>query len=132
MTQPIIKLVLLAAIVLVALFALRGSTKAYHRVVWRGYVVGILAVAAVSIVFPGSLTWLAHKVGVGRGADLLLYVLVVTFLLVSVILFRRMEQLERKYIGLARTMAVNQAAEDEPGATSLGVPRDPGPTGNAT
>jgi len=132
MTQPIIKLVLLAAIALVAFFALRGSTKAYHRVLWRGYVVGILVVAGVSIVFPGTLTWLAHKVGVGRGADLLLYVLVITFLLVSVILFRRLEQLERRYVGLARTIAVRQAAEEEPGATGPAVPRDPGQTGNAT
>ena len=113
MTQPIIKLVLLAAIVVVALFALRGSTRAFHRVVWRGFVVGGLAAAALSVVFPGRLTWLAHKVGVGRGADLVLYILVVTFMLVSVILFRRIADLERKYVVLARALAIREAQELE-------------------
>ena len=111
MTQPIIKLVLLAAVAVVGLFALRGSTRPVHRVVWRGYVVGILVVAAVSIVDPGALTWVAHKVGVGRGADLVLYVLVVTFMLVSVILFRRIADLERKYIVIARALAIREAQE---------------------
>lgn len=109
MSQPIIKLLLLAAIALVALFALRGSTKPVHRVLWRGYVVGILAAAALSILFPNLLTRLAKLVGVGRGTDLLLYILVVTFLFVSVILFRRLEALERKYVGLARSIAIRDA-----------------------
>jgi hypothetical protein len=111
MTQPIIKLVLLAAIAVVALFALRGSTKAIHRVVWRGFVVGGLVAAALAVIFPGRLTWLAHKVGVGRGADLVLYVMVVVFMLVSVILFRRISDLERKYVVLARALAVREAQE---------------------
>ena len=45
----------------------------------------------MSIVFPDILTRIGKLVGVGRGTDLLLYILVVTFLLVSVILFRRLD-----------------------------------------
>jgi hypothetical protein len=111
MSQPIIKLLLLAAIALVALFALRGSTRPIHRVLWRGYVVGILIAAALSILFPGLLSGLAHKVGVGRGTDLLLYILVITFLFVSVILFRRLDSLERKYVQMARHIAVWDAPD---------------------
>ena len=113
MSQPIIKLLLLAAIALVARFALRGSTKPVHRVLWRGFVIGILAAAALSILFPDLLTQLAELVGVGRGTDLLLYILVVTFLFVSVILFRRLEALERKYVGLARLVAIRDATMGE-------------------
>ncbi len=112
MTQPLIKIVLLAAIAVVGLFALRGSTKAMHRVLWRGYVVVILVAAAFGVLFPGSTTWVAHKLGVGRGADLLLYVLVVTFMLVSVILFRRLAALERKYVVLTRALAIQEARSD--------------------
>jgi hypothetical protein len=112
MSQPIIKLLLLAAIALVALFALRGSTKPVHRVLWRGYVVGILVAAALSILYPDLLSRFAKLVGVGRGTDLLLYMLVVTFLFVSVILFRRLEALERKYVGLARHMAIRDSASN--------------------
>jgi hypothetical protein len=113
MSQPVIKLVLLAALAVVALFALRGSTKAIHRVVWRGVVVLGLVAAALSVVFPGGLTWVAHKVGVGRGADLVLYVMVVAFMMVTVILFRRIADLERRYVGLARLLALRDADESE-------------------
>jgi hypothetical protein len=123
--QPLIKLVLLAAIAVVGLFALRGSTRAMHRVLWRGYVVAILVAAGLGVLFPGALTWIAHKLGVGRGADLLLYVLVVTFMLVSVILFRRLAALERKYVVLSRALAIQEARTD-------GVEGTPSEPGNAT
>lgn len=113
MTQPIIKLLLLAAIAVVGWYSLRGGQRALHRVIWRAYVVGILVAAVLSTLFPQWLTWLANRVGVGRGADLLLYVLVVTFGLVSVILFRRLDTLERKYVALARSVAIAEAAQDE-------------------
>jgi hypothetical protein len=113
MTQPIIKLMLLAAIAVVGFFALRGSTRPIHRVVWRGFVVGGLLAAALSVLFPGGLSWLAHKLGVGRGADLVLYILVITFMLVSVILFRRVADLERRYVVLARQLAIRQAQDPD-------------------
>ena len=109
MTQPLIKLLLLAALAVVGYYAVHGSRRALHRVVWRGFVVGGLAGAALSVVFPNSLSWVAHKVGVGRGADLVLYLLTVAFMLVSVILFRRLAEIERKYVGLARTLAIREA-----------------------
>ena len=107
--MTLIKLLLLAAIVVVGLLAFRGSRKALHKVLWRAYVVVVVVAAGLSVMFPDMLTWLAQFVGVGRGADLLLYVLVVTFMLVSVVLFRRLNELERRYTQLARTIAVRDA-----------------------
>jgi hypothetical protein len=112
MTQPLIKLVLLAALAVVGYYAVRGSRRALHRVVWRGFVICALAAAVLSILFPNSLTWVAHKVGVGRGADLLLYLLTVAFMLVSVVLFRRLADLERRYVALARTLAIGDARSE--------------------
>ena len=107
--MTLIKLLLLAAILVIGLLAFRGSQKPIHKVIWRAYVVLVLLAAALAVVFPNALTRLAHEVGVGRGADLLLYVLVVTFMLVSVVLFRRLAALERRYTQLARTIAVTNA-----------------------
>ena len=112
--MTLIKLMLLAAIVVVGVLAFRGSRKALHKVLWRGYVVLVVAAAGLSVLFPDTLTWLAQFVGVGRGADLLLYVLVVTFMLVSVVLFRRLNELERRYTQLARTVAVRDAGLAHP------------------
>jgi hypothetical protein len=109
MTQPLIKILLLASLAVVGYFAVRGSRRALHRVVWRGVVVLALVAAVVSVVFPNALTWVANKVGVGRGADLRLYMLTVAFMLVSVVLFRRLADVERKYVDLARTIAIRDA-----------------------
>lgn len=113
MTQPLIKLLLLAAIALVGYYAVRGGRRALHRVVWRGFVVGGLFAAMVSVIDPNLMTWVANRLGVGRGADLLLYVLTVAFMLVSVILFRRLSDLERRYVALARAHAIRDAKPAE-------------------
>jgi hypothetical protein len=113
MTQPLIKLLLLAALALVGYYAVRGGRRALHRVVWRGFVVGGLVAAVVSVIDPNVMTWVANRLGVGRGADLLLYLLTVAFMLVSVILFRRLSDLERRYVALARAHAIQDARPAE-------------------
>lgn len=111
MSQPLIKLMLLAALTVVGYYAVRGSRRAIHRVVWRGFVVLALISGVFAVIFPNTLTRVAQQVGVGRGADLLLYLLVVAFMLVSVVLFRRLNDLERKYVRLAREFAVREASD---------------------
>ena len=111
MAQPLIKLLLLAGIALVGYYAVRGSRRALHRVVWRGFVMVGLAAAVASVLSPDIVTWLAEKVGVGRGTDLLLYGLVIAFMLVSVVLFRRIAELEHRYVTLARALAIREARE---------------------
>jgi hypothetical protein len=116
--MTLIKILLLAAILAVGLLAFRGSKRAIHKVLWRGYVVVVLVAAAFAVVFPDMLTRLAHQVGVGRGADLVLYVMAVTFMLVSVVLFRRITELERRYTQLARALAVRDALSEQTPAQS--------------
>jgi hypothetical protein len=118
----LIKILLLTGLAVVGYFAVRGSRRALHRVVWRAGVIGALLAGVVSVIFPDALTWVAQLVGVGRGADLLLYLLTIAFMLVSVVLFRRLADLERKYVALARAAAILQAdgeaartSEAEPG-----------------
>ena len=56
----------------------------------------------------------------------LVSVLVVAFMLVSVVLFRRLADLERKYVALARAFAVREAQESGPAETSAS-PSETGP-----
>ena len=108
--MTLIKLLLLAAIVVVGLLAFRGSRKALHKVLWRGYVVLVVMAAGAAVLFPDLVTTGANAVGVGRGTDLVLYLLVVTFMLVSVVQFRRLGELERRYTQLARSLAITDAS----------------------
>jgi hypothetical protein len=112
MSQPLIKFLLLAGLAVVGYYAVRGSTRALHRAVWRGFVLLALVAGVLAVIFPNALTTVAVAVGVGRGADLLLYIMVVTFMLVSVVLFRRVNDLERKYVSLARALALRDAQEE--------------------
>jgi hypothetical protein len=84
-----------------------------------------VAVAIVSILFPVWLTRLAHLIGVGRGTDLLLYVLVIAFLLYASTSYRRNMLLNRKITQLARAATLAEAraedAQKEAAAVSVSV-----------
>src|SRR3954463_9890495 len=105
----VIKIVLIAAALgLFGLFV-RSSrsvrTQAFKRI---GFVV-FLVLNLDAVLRPDDTTWLAHKVGVGRGADLVLYLLVVAFAFFSVNTFLRFRNRERRFTDLARSIALRDA-----------------------
>lgn len=72
------------------------------------------AFAVWSILDPGVWTKLAKLVGIGRGADLILYGLVVAFFSFVVTTFKRFRDMEIRYTRLARRIAIDEV----PPATS--------------
>jgi small membrane protein len=111
--MPIIKLLLLGGIAIFGILAFRGGQSAAHRAFWRLGGLVVIVAAALSVLFPDSLTSIAQEVGVSRGSDLLLYVLVVSFLLVVVTIFRRIGELEQRHTDLVRKVAIDEAARNE-------------------
>ena len=108
-----IQLILLAAIVGVALVLNRSTADARHQAIRRLLLMLFVAGAAASVLFPQILTRVANLIGVGRGADLLLYALVIAFLSFMATTFRRMNQLQSRITVLARELSLAQArAED--------------------
>lgn len=89
---------------------------------------GLLVFAAFavwSILDPNVWTRLARLVGIGRGADLILYGLVVAFFGFVVTTFRRFRELETRYTRLARRIALDEVGPARP----LSSPTAPtGPT----
>ncbi|MGN6751183.1 MAG: DUF2304 domain-containing protein [Intrasporangium sp.] len=71
----------------------------------------VLAALAVYSIIDPSQTWtrLARFLGVGRGADLILYALVVAFFGFVVTTFKRFRAMEIRYTRLARRMALDEA-----------------------
>ena len=119
--MSVVKVLLLVGIALAGLLALRGGHGATQKAMWRIGGVCLLAAAVLAVLFPNSLTDLANAVGVGRGADLVLYVLAVCFLLTTAVLFRRLSEMEQRYVRLARRVAINETRlpsidEQGPGA----------------
>jgi hypothetical protein len=103
----IIKLLLLAGILGAVVTALRSSTSMTYLAVRRVALLAFAGAAAVSVLSPSTLTWVANRVGVGRGTDLVLYGLVVVFLFVSIGVYQRIQHLEERIVRLTRTLALN-------------------------
>lgn len=103
-----------AAIAIAAFFFLRAG-GARHQAIRR--VLGLIFVlaAATSVFFPQAWTWVANLFGIGRGTDLLVYVLVLAFIGFVVTTFRRFRQMEAEQTQLARKVALLDAPKpDEP------------------
>ena len=64
--------------------------------------------AVASVLFPDVWNTLANLVGVGRGTDLLLYVLIVVFLGYMATSYRRFRGLEFQITQLARRIALDE------------------------
>lgn len=68
---------------------------------------------------PDDVTWVAHRVGVGRGADLLLYLLAVGTTILALNTYLRFRALDRQMVDLVRALALREAERDN--AERLGV-----------
>lgn len=110
--QPVIKVVLLICIVVITAMLTRSTAGARHQAVRRLLLVGFVALAVLAVIFPRFLTQIAQLLGVGRGADLLLYGLTVTFLGYVAASYRRMRHLEQQVTTLARELALREAVHD--------------------
>ncbi|PRX47915.1 hypothetical protein B0I33_105499 [Prauserella shujinwangii] len=68
-----------------------------------------LALNVDAVLFPQHLTWLAHFLGIGRGADLLLYLTVVAFVFGMLNTYLRFRGTNAQITELARTLAIREA-----------------------
>lgn len=68
-----------------------------------------LVANAYAVLRPNDLTWVAHRVGVGRGADLVLYALVAAFTFTVVNFYLRERELKQRITQLARAVALREA-----------------------
>lgn len=120
MTATIIQIVLLAAMVALVWYFVSNRRKARAKAgVKLGFLL-FLAACVWAIVRPDDLTVVANWVGVSRGTDLLLYMLVLAFVFTTVSSYIRFREQELRYARLARSVALQTAVLPDapmPGAT---------------
>ncbi|MCL2516814.1 MAG: DUF2304 domain-containing protein [Microbacteriaceae bacterium] len=121
-SQLVIKVILIAAFAAFAVFLMLPGRGARHLAIRRLTMVVVLALTVFAVIFPNMLNDVAHAVGVGRGADLLLYGLIVVFLGNTLLQQRRSRHIEREITLLARRLAI---AEAELPDASAGASRTP-------
>ncbi|MGV0338293.1 DUF2304 domain-containing protein, partial [Corynebacterium bovis] len=110
------------------LFFLSNRRKARAKAgVKIGFVVFVVA-SLWAVLRPDDLTVIAQWLGVTRGTDLLLYVLVIAFLFTTLSTYIRFREQELRYARLARAVALTNAvppaddapADDAPHGTPAG------------
>jgi hypothetical protein len=118
--QSAIQILLILATLVIAWRLLAGTGQRTQAVRRLGLLL-LLGLVAYSIIDP-SKTWtnLARMLGVGRGADLILYGLAVAFLGFVVTTYQRFRAMEVRYTRLARRIALDEAPRASDHATSTG------------
>jgi hypothetical protein len=74
----------------------------------RSIVVVIAAAGIVLIAFPEPSTAIAHRVGAGRGVDLVIYLCLVGLAFSSLFSFSRVRSLEGKIAGMMRELVLQR------------------------
>lgn len=108
----IIQLLLVVGIVVIVgwLFMKRGAKQLAVR---RLLILAFAVFAVAAVLFPGVLTSVAHLVGVGRGADLLLYATVLVLLGFLALQEARTKAAEKRTTYLARRLALDEAEQPD-------------------
>ena len=108
-SAPVQVLLLLGVGLLLVVFLRGRNTMPFQA--GKKLLLGLFVlVFAVAVVFPDTLTAVANVLGVGRGADLLLYALVVAFFFVALNTYLKFRDLELRNTRLARRIAIMEAA----------------------
>ena len=101
--------VLAIALVLVGLYLLKARRSASQQAIRRLVIVVALLAGFVAVLFPEYTNVVASYLGIGRGADLLLYAFVIFALFYVVHQYRRQLWQEKVTTDLARALALSQA-----------------------
>ncbi len=101
-----IQLVLLTGIAFITLYFIIQLKK---QLLDLGLLFLLIAAAVVFIVWPESTNILAHKLGVGRGADLIFYVSILLFWFIVLKLYARLRRLEKTVTQFIREEALKKA-----------------------
>jgi small membrane protein len=86
-------------------FAVQQATS---RVV-RALILAVIAIGGFFVWRPEETTVISRAVGVGRGADLVLYLWVVITMALLLVLYLKLVQMGRKVTQLTRAIALSQA-----------------------
>ena len=108
----IIQIILIAIIVIMLI---RLIFKMKSREINAGYFtiwlfIWLLAIALIG--FPAIASYLADRVGVGRGVDLIIYVSIIVIFYLQFKLLMRIEKMEKDITKLTRHLAINNSDSD--------------------
>lgn len=112
-SQFIIKALLVAFFAFFAFVVVVPGKGSRHLAVRRLLLLMVFGLGIFAVIFPDITSEIAVFVGVGRGADLVLYALVVVFVGNSLFTAGKFRHQERDITRLARALAISEAPHPE-------------------
>ena len=107
----LVQVLLIAATLAVAAVAIR-SRGSMRVKAWRKVAFVLLMLCVIgAVLWPGLVTWAAQLVGVGRGTDLVVYLLAIAFGFTVVTQYLHEQESRHELHRLARRIAIVEAAE---------------------
>ncbi|MCP3905816.1 MAG: DUF2304 domain-containing protein [Planctomycetes bacterium] len=104
--------VLLLIVLALFLLAVIGACLRDRLTRRMGIVIGVIIVAAaIEAIWPESASFVARALGIGRGADLLLYCTTVVMMVGFFVVYIRLRRLQRHVTLLVRELALRDVAE---------------------
>jgi hypothetical protein len=103
------QVLLVAALILFVIYIFRLRTAFLDRLVY----IACAAVGAVFVIDPPFSTQIANLLGIGRGADLLFYLFIITSLFYAVETRSRLRRMEQQLTKLVRQNALDHPVEGE-------------------
>lgn len=113
--MTIFQFLLIIGVALVALLAMRFLPGDRSLALKRIIAILFVVAAMLAIIFPGALTVVANFFGIGRGADLLLYVFIIASMVFAVATIRAKARSDDRVTQLARAVALMEARLAERG-----------------
>lgn len=110
----IIKILLVASVLAALAWVMRARSSGRRLALTRIASIGVAACWIVAVLNPGGVSWAANQIGVGRGTDLVLYLLVVAFTFTTVGLYRRLRLLDDRLAEMIRCQALLQHQVESP------------------
>lgn len=98
----------------------RGRSTRRAAIAWST----LWIAAAFAIVEPGVTVWVARRLGIGRGADLVLYCTVLATGVGFFVVYARMRQLETSLTKLVRHLALRDPLDASPTGPASPPPGD--------
>lgn len=105
----VFQFLLIIGVAIVAILAVRFLPGDRSLALKRIIAILFVIAAILAIIFPGLLTAVANFFGIGRGADLLLYVFIIASLIFAVATIRAKARSDARVTQLARAMALMEA-----------------------
>lgn len=105
-----IQIILIAGLILAAIYVyLKFQSDIADAIVLLLFI----ATGIVFVLFPQITTRIAHKLGVGRGTDLIVYLCIIFFLFIMIRMYARIRKLEQIITKFVRENSLRSAHKKE-------------------